>query len=191
MSKKKHPPAEYHNMGTRFKDYCKDLENPPYPDWKPLSDEWLEDKAIDKTFWKYPAGPWEKRVIDTGESTLYDIQVKVLEILGRGVCPYGHKPGDTFMFEGDSMKVVKTSAPAGGFCHRARSRILLNLWGLMCPGPQDYGRGEQDNFMQLTICPDAQNPVVLQLKRIKKKEPFSSKAPWMSIVKKKGMEYQK
>src|SRR4030042_4403951 len=96
---KKHPPSEY----ISYKDYMKDLADPPYPDWKPQSYEWLEEKAVDKTFWTYPPCPWERRVVDMSEGCKYEVEAKVLEIRGTGVCPYGHKPGDAFIFEGDGL----------------------------------------------------------------------------------------
>ena len=189
--RKRYPPSEYHDPKTRLEDYLKDLENPPNPDWKPQSYEWLEEKAIDKTLWKYPPGPWEKRVVDSGEAQVYKIEAKILEILGRGICPCGHKPGDTFIFDADTIETVKTSAPAGGLCYLARCSISSFVYGMMFPGPIDYGRGEQDSFAELINCPEVQNPVIFQLKRVKKEKPYSSKAPWMPIVKKKGIDYTK
>ncbi|MFX0195340.1 MAG: TIGR04076 family protein [Candidatus Hodarchaeota archaeon] len=190
-NKKKNIPSEYFGE-KRFENYMKDLENPPNPDWKPQSYEWLELKAIDKEFWKYPPCPWEKRVIDASEAGMYEVEVKVQEVLGTGVCPYGHKPGDSFIFEGDSYWVVKSSSSHGGLCQRAFPRILIFAWGgTMGPGDQDYGRGEQDNWMKFTCCPEVQSPVFFQLKRIKKKKPYDSPAPWMDIVKRKSLEYMK
>lgn len=149
---------------------------------EPTGYDWLEEKAIDKTFWKSEPFPWELKVKDLAESTKYLVEAKVLEILGRGVCPYGHKPGDTFIFDGDSFEVVKTSAPAGGFCIRAMSKIFP--FGLMMPGP-GMGRGEEDSRRSLDSCPQAMNPVIFQLKRIKKTRQ-TSKAPW--VLEKKGKQ---
>ena len=138
---------------------------------KPISYEWLEEKAIDKTFWRYPPCKWEMRPIDAAEATAYRVEVKVLEILGRGVCPHGHKPGDTFIFDGDSLpEVVKSSAPSSALCLRAMERCISWIWsmGLMNEGSLDYGRGDQNSFMTLRNCPEIQNPVIFQFKRIEK-----------------------
>lgn len=186
---KKNVPKEY--GGTkRFQEYVRDLENPPYPGWKPQSYEWLEANANDKLFWSFDPCPWERRVIDSSEACMYEIEVKVQEILGRGVCPNGHKIGDVFIFEGDGFRTIKSSAIGGGLCLRAFQGIqpMIN-WTIMGPGNMDYGRGEQHNWMMITICPEVENPVVFQLKRAKKKNPYNSNAPWMNCVKKKHLEY--
>jgi uncharacterized repeat protein (TIGR04076 family) len=188
---KKNRPKEYRG-DKRFKEYVKDLETPPYPGWKPQSYEWLEPEAMDKLFWSYTPCVWEKRVIDSSEACMYEVEVKVQEILGTGVCPYGHKAGDTFIFEGDGHRTVKSSAPCGGLCMRAYQRIQPSIgWAMMGSGDMDYGRGEQHNWMQITICPEVENPVVFQLKRVKKKEPYSTPAVWNDVVKKKHIEYMK
>jgi uncharacterized repeat protein (TIGR04076 family) len=149
---------------------------------EPTGYEWLKEKAIDKTFWNLPPFAWELTVKDLAESTKYLVEAKVVEILGRGACPYGHKPGDTFIFDGDSYEVVKSSAPAGGFCMRAMTKIFP--FGLMMPGPS-LGRGEEDSLASVDACPEAMNPVIFQLKRIKKTKQ-TSKAPW--VLKKKGKQ---
>ena len=52
----------------------------------------------------------EKEVIDRAKSAPYKVEVKVVNILARGICAYGHEIGDTFIFEGDSVRTVKSHA---------------------------------------------------------------------------------
>jgi uncharacterized repeat protein (TIGR04076 family) len=113
---------------------------------------------------------FEKEVIDHAKVAPYKVEVKVINVLGRGQCAYGNEPGDTFIFDGDDMKVVKSHAWGGDLCTAAVGDILpevrMYMWGAYLP----WARGDRDNKTGIAYCRDLKSLIVFQLRRIKKPE---------------------
>lgn len=85
---------------------------------------------------------------------IYDVQVTVVSQKGR--CVAGHKVEDQWTVAG------KTPA---GICMAAFSSLCPNLRALRFGGTFPWS---DDPDTSLVACPDAENPVVFELKRLKK-----------------------
>jgi uncharacterized repeat protein (TIGR04076 family) len=87
---------------------------------------------------------------------MYQVNLKVVS--QKGTCEAGHKVGDEFKCIG---------LTPGGVCLSAFDALMPTLWALMFgaefPWSQDKDRAE-------VACPDAQNPVVFELRRIRPQE---------------------
>jgi uncharacterized repeat protein (TIGR04076 family) len=90
--------------------------------------------------------------------------------MGRGLCAYGHMPGDTFIFDGDHMEVVKSHGWYNDLCVSALSAILDLVPRYMWGGYLPDARGDEDNKVGLTMCSDVKSLTVFQLRRIKNPE---------------------
>jgi uncharacterized repeat protein (TIGR04076 family) len=87
-------------------------------------------------------------------SKVYDIEISVIS--QKGQCSTGHKVGDHW--------IIRDTTPAG---------ICLSAYPLMERAIEvmKYGGAypwSKDPNIDITVCPDPQNPVVFQLKRIVK-----------------------
>lgn len=127
-------------------------------------------------FFKMKPSDYEENPIDLAMIAPYKVEVKIVSILGRGLCAYGHMPGDTFLFEGDNMKVVKSHGWRNDICIGALDGILEVLPRYMWGGYLPEARGDEDNKTGLTMCSDVKSLVVVQLRRIKNpKSPYFKK----------------
>lgn len=89
-----------------------------------------------------------------GVSQKYDVEVAVKS--QKGKCAFGHKPGDKIRFNGRTM--------SGKLCYTALAVMIETISALMYG--MDYPWQEGDTLE--LACPDATNPVVFTLKRVKK-----------------------
>ena len=87
----------------------------------------------------------------------YDVAIKVIS--QKGTCEAGHKVGDEWVIKGDECKTPQ------GICLFAYSSLDATTTALM------YGASfpwESDPDVSIVACPDAQNPVVFELRRLRK-----------------------
>ena len=84
----------------------------------------------------------------------YDIAVKVIS--QKGTCGAGHKVGDEW--------VIGSKTPEG-ICLSAFNVLLSNARVLRFGGSFPW---ENDPDVTTVACPDAQNPVVFELRRLQK-----------------------
>jgi|WetSurMetagenome_2_1015567.scaffolds.fasta_scaffold215146_2 uncharacterized repeat protein (TIGR04076 family) len=85
---------------------------------------------------------------------IYDVEISVVS--QKGTCDACHKVGDKW--------IVKDTTP-GGICIAAYYAMYPGICVLK------YGGGlpwNQNPYVDLTTCPDTANPVVFELKRVKK-----------------------
>lgn len=94
-----------------------------------------------------------------GEARSYTVEVTLVK--GEGVCSAGHKVGDTWVFPGNTERFVCEN----GICIHALASMLPKLFALR------YGARfpwlKEDPDVALHLCPDAKNPHVFQLRRIR------------------------
>ena len=84
----------------------------------------------------------------------YEIGVRVISV--TGTCAYEHKVGDEW--------VIKSTTPAG-ICITAFGCILPSVQTLMFGGSFPW---EEDQNAAKVACPDPNNPVVFELRRLRK-----------------------
>ena len=84
----------------------------------------------------------------------HDIRIKVISQKGR--CSTGHKVGDEWVTAGKTPE---------GICLNAFGMLLPNVRTLMYGGEFPW---EADKDTTTVCCPDAINPVVFEIRRIKK-----------------------
>lgn len=84
----------------------------------------------------------------------YDIIVKVIS--QKGECGAGHKVGDEW--------IISSKTPEG-ICLSAFNVLYPNVRLLMFGGTLPWG---DDKDATILACPDAKNPVVFEVRRIKK-----------------------
>ena len=87
----------------------------------------------------------------------YDIAIRVIS--QKGTCEAGHKAGDRWSIKGNEFKT-----PAG-MCIFAFDALFPSVQMLMYGGTFPW---EKDPDTATIPCPDAQNPVVFEVRRIKK-----------------------
>ena len=140
--------------------------------------DWVKpkDKPLPEFYRRKPSY-LESKVVDMAKLAPYKVEVKIVNVMGRGLCAYGHMPGDTFIFDGDDMQVVKSSGWCGNVCASALSQLLYEIprymWGAYMPEV----RGDADNKIGLASCGDLKSQVIFQLRRIKKPEsPYFKKS---------------
>ncbi len=85
----------------------------------------------------------------------HDIKVKVIS--QKGTCGAGHKVGDEYLFAG------KTPA---GMCLSAFATLYPSIRALQFGGSFPWSA---DPDVSEAACPDADNPVVFELRRVKPK----------------------
>jgi uncharacterized repeat protein (TIGR04076 family) len=74
----------------------------------------------------------------------------------KGKCAFGHRVGDKIVFDGKSVK--------GDICYSALMVLLPKVYALR------YGvefPWVEDKAVLCTACPDAENPVVFEIRRIR------------------------
>ena len=96
----------------------------------------------------------------TGLKTEYDVAIKVKS--WADICPAGHRVGDEWIVKGneDGMRTPN-------ICFLAFSAIFPSLQMLMYGGSFPW---EPDGNAVLIPCPDARNPMVFELRRIRDKK---------------------
>jgi len=82
------------------------------------------------------------------------VKITITEIMGRGVCPFNLKPGDSWEVQGEGVPEH--------FCSWAFQSILPFLTVLRFNGKFPWG-GEGNKVS--VCCPDPANPVVFELER--------------------------
>ena len=84
----------------------------------------------------------------------YDVKVKVIS--QKGTCGAKHKVGDEW---------VITSKTPGGICLSAFNALYPNIRLMMFGGTLPWGN---DKDVTTVACPDAANPVVFEVRRVRK-----------------------
>ena len=84
----------------------------------------------------------------------YDVQVKVVS--QKGICSAKHKIGDEW--------VIGQHTPPG-LCHSAFNALYPNARALMFGGILPWSANPETATV---ACPDAENPVVFELRRLRK-----------------------
>jgi len=84
----------------------------------------------------------------------HDVAVKVIS--QSGTCAHGHKVGDEW--------VIGSETPEG-ICLGAFNALYPGVWVLRFGGALPW---ETDPDVTTVSCPDAQNPVVFELRRLRK-----------------------
>lgn len=82
------------------------------------------------------------------------VEAEVVEILGRGECPFGHRRGDRWTFDGKMP---------GGICGSA-AYVLFPLVQTLRFGATPSWSAEEGRAR--LCCPDPENPVVFELRRL-------------------------
>jgi len=74
----------------------------------------------------------------------------------KGKCAFGHKVGDKITFDGKSVK--------GSICYSALMVLLPKVYAMRFGA--EFPWSEDKNVIH-NACPDADNPVVFELRRLK------------------------
>jgi uncharacterized repeat protein (TIGR04076 family) len=82
------------------------------------------------------------------------IEVTVKE--QKGKCAFGHKIGDRIIFDGKSVE--------GDICYSALLVLLPKVYALRYGVEFPWAK---DKDVLCNACPDAKNPVIFEMKRIK------------------------
>lgn len=75
----------------------------------------------------------------------------------KGKCAFGHKIGDKIVFDGKTVK--------GNICYSALMVVLPKVYAMRYGGEFPWAK---DKNVISNACPDAENPVVFEIRRIKK-----------------------
>jgi uncharacterized repeat protein (TIGR04076 family) len=84
-----------------------------------------------------------------------DVEVTVKS--QKGTCAFGHKVGDKIVFDGKSIR--------GSICYSALLVLLPKVYAMRYGVEFPWSRSKDVIF---NACPDAENPVVFEIRRIKK-----------------------
>jgi uncharacterized repeat protein (TIGR04076 family) len=95
-------------------------------------------------------------IIHLGEMMPYDIEVIVKS--QKGKCEFGHKVGDKIVFNGKSIK--------GDICYSALMVLLPKVYAMRYAA--DFPWAEENGDVIFNACPDADNPVVFRIRRVRK-----------------------
>jgi uncharacterized repeat protein (TIGR04076 family) len=87
----------------------------------------------------------------------YDVAIRVVS--QRGTCAAGHRGGDEWVIRGEEFKTPR------GICLGAFGSFYPSAKVLMYGGAFPW---ESDPDVTTVACPDAQNPVVFELRRVRK-----------------------
>lgn len=82
------------------------------------------------------------------------VKIRIARILEKGECPLGHKVGEEFVYPDDRGKI----------CASAMHSIFPSIRVLQFGGSFPW---EDDPDRAVVCCPDAKNPVVFELMRMK------------------------
>lgn len=75
----------------------------------------------------------------------------------KGKCAFGHKIGDSIVFDGRSVK--------GDICYSALMVLLPKIYAMRYGAEFPWA---EDRDVICNACPDAENPVVFELRRLRK-----------------------
>jgi uncharacterized repeat protein (TIGR04076 family) len=75
----------------------------------------------------------------------------------KGKCAFGHKVGDKIVFDGKAVK--------GNICYSALMVVLPKVYALRFGVEFPWAK---DKSVITNACPDAENPVVFEIHRLKK-----------------------
>lgn len=84
----------------------------------------------------------------------YKIVVRVVSV--KGECSFNHKAGDEIVFDGETVK--------GRVCLSALYSFLPKVFALRYGA--EFPWLEDDKDVATHACPDAQNPVVFEIRRV-------------------------
>jgi len=88
---------------------------------------------------------------------MYEVSVKVIS--QKGTCGAQHKVGDEWVIKKDCL------TPSGGMCFAAYNAIHASVMALMLGGAFPW---EADPHVTRIACPDPNNPLILELRRLPK-----------------------
>jgi uncharacterized repeat protein (TIGR04076 family) len=83
--------------------------------------------------------------------------VEVTVVSQKGRCAVGHKVGDKIVFDGKSVK--------GNICYSALTVLLPKVYAMRFGAQFPWAK---DKDAICNACPDHENPVVFEIKRIRK-----------------------
>jgi uncharacterized repeat protein (TIGR04076 family) len=86
----------------------------------------------------------------------YKIQVKVLS--QKGTCSFGHKEGDIVLFDGERVQ--------GRICMSALYSFIPKVYAMRFGAKFPWLK---DQDVMTHACPDAANPVVFEIRRLRDK----------------------
>lgn len=75
----------------------------------------------------------------------------------KGTCAFGHKVGDRIVFDGKSIK--------GDICYSALMVLLPKVYAMLYGAEFPWA---EDKNVIYNACPDPENPVVFEIRRIGK-----------------------
>lgn len=75
----------------------------------------------------------------------------------KGKCAFGHKVGDKIVFDGKSVK--------GNICYSALMVLLPKVYAMRYDAQFPWAK---DKNVICNACPDAENPVVFEIRRLRK-----------------------
>jgi uncharacterized repeat protein (TIGR04076 family) len=75
----------------------------------------------------------------------------------KGKCDFGHKVGDKIIFDGKSVK--------GNICYSTLMVLLPKVYAMRYGVEFPWAK---DKNVIFNACPDAENPVVFEIRRIRK-----------------------
>jgi len=84
--------------------------------------------------------------------------VEVSVISQKGKCAFGHKVGDKIVFDGRSVK--------GDICYSALTTLLPKVFAMRYDASFPWAKDRDRVF---NACPDGENPVTFEIRRIKGK----------------------
>ncbi len=83
--------------------------------------------------------------------------VEVIVKSQKGTCAFGHEVGDKIIFDGKSVR--------GNICYSALVVLLPKVYAMRYGAEFPWSENKDVIF---NACPDAENPVVFEIRRIKK-----------------------
>jgi uncharacterized repeat protein (TIGR04076 family) len=75
----------------------------------------------------------------------------------KGKCAFGHRVGDKIVFDGKSVK--------GNICYSALMVVLPKVYAMRYDANFPWAENKD---VIVNVCPDGENPVVFEIRRIKK-----------------------
>jgi len=75
----------------------------------------------------------------------------------KGKCGFGHKVGDKIVFDGKTVK--------GNICYSALTVLLPKIFAMRYDANFPWA---EDKNVIFNACPDGENPVVFEIRRLKK-----------------------
>jgi len=75
----------------------------------------------------------------------------------KGECAFGHRVGDKIVFDGKSVR--------GNICYSALMVVLPKVYAMRHDANFPWA---ENNDVIINVCPDGENPVAFEIRRIKK-----------------------